>query len=220
MQRAARHVQRNVRRVDHTVQQHQKLRNNVFDIIGHVNLIAVQLDFIFLNFKRIVHFREVKHASQVEREVDIQVNPEHRCLTERVQLLVEIFVIFIRQVSRLLFPERIGVVDDIINFYFFRLFFLAFALFNGFGFCAKFDRNRQKAAIFMEQFGNFVLRQIRRRIIADVQNDVRTPLLLVVFFDHILRAAIAAPGYALCTILVRFGYRFHATGNHKCRVES
>ncbi len=52
-------IQRNIRRINYALQQHQKFRNNVFYFICYKNLVTVKLDLIFLNFVALFYFREV-----------------------------------------------------------------------------------------------------------------------------------------------------------------
>ena len=44
LQRASGHVKRQIRAVDHTLEQHQELRNHLFDVVRDKHLIVVQLD--------------------------------------------------------------------------------------------------------------------------------------------------------------------------------
>ena len=49
LQIAAAHVQRNVGRVDHAMQECHKVRDDALHIVGHKHLIAVQVDFVLLD---------------------------------------------------------------------------------------------------------------------------------------------------------------------------
>ena len=52
-------IQRNIRRIDHALQQHQKFRNDVFYFICYKDLVTVELYFIFLNFVALFYFWEI-----------------------------------------------------------------------------------------------------------------------------------------------------------------
>ncbi len=80
LQVRAAHIQRNVRRVDHTVQQGQILRHNVLHLIGHIHLIAVELYLVAVHIQIVLYLREVQNTRQVERVIHVQVNMEQRLL--------------------------------------------------------------------------------------------------------------------------------------------
>ena len=100
LQIAARDVQRDVRRIDNAVQQRQILRNDAFDLVGDVDLIGIELDFVLLNLKIIMDFREIKDAGQMERIVDIQMDVEQRVVAHRIEFAVEFLVLFFGDVGR------------------------------------------------------------------------------------------------------------------------
>ena len=59
LQITAANVQRNIRAVDHAMQQHQEFGNDIFYFIGYKDLVAVQLDLVFLNFVALFDLREI-----------------------------------------------------------------------------------------------------------------------------------------------------------------
>ena len=78
LQVGAGYVQRNVWRIDNAMQQSEEFRNYSFDRIRYKNLVAVKLDFIFLNLEIIFQFGEIENPRQVKRIINIQVNVEER----------------------------------------------------------------------------------------------------------------------------------------------
>ena len=84
LQVAPRHVERNVGRVDHAVQQRQVFRHDALDLIRHIHLIRIELNLVLLYLEVVVDLREIEDARQVERIVDIQVDREQRLVAQRV----------------------------------------------------------------------------------------------------------------------------------------
>ena len=62
LQITATYIQRNVRRIDYTMEQSQKIRHYVLNIIGYEHLITVKLNFISLQIEIILDFREIQNA--------------------------------------------------------------------------------------------------------------------------------------------------------------
>ena len=56
------YVQRQIRTVDHTLQQHQVFRNDFLDVVGDEHLVVVQLDHTFDGLELDVDLREVQDA--------------------------------------------------------------------------------------------------------------------------------------------------------------
>src|SRR5690242_6048482 len=96
------------------MKQHQEFRNDVFYFIRNIYLVAVKLDFIFLNFETIFHFREIQNAGKIERIIHIKMNPKKRWFAERVKLFIKILVIFIGKVRWLFSPRGSCIVDLLI----------------------------------------------------------------------------------------------------------
>src|SRR5215469_13368046 len=93
------------------MQQHQKFRNDVFDLIGDENLVAVKLDLVLLKFEALLDLRKIKDTGQIERIIDIEMYPEQRRFAIRIQFLVKILIVLARQLTRLLRPGRLDIVD-------------------------------------------------------------------------------------------------------------
>ena len=114
LQVAARYVQRNIRRVDHAVQQGEVFRYDPLDLIGHIHLIGVELDLVFLNFEVVPNLREVEDTRQVERIIDIQMNREERLFTYGIEFVVELLVLLGGDLGGFYGPQRGDVVDDVV----------------------------------------------------------------------------------------------------------
>ena len=78
LQKAARYVQRDVRAIDHAVQQEQVFGDDFLDVIRNEHLVAIQLDFAALQLHLALDLGEIQNALQAERIIHIQVDPEKR----------------------------------------------------------------------------------------------------------------------------------------------
>ncbi len=78
LQVAARHVERDVGRIDHAVQQRQIFGYYAVDLVGDEDLVAVKLYLVLLNLEIVVYLGEIEYSRQVERIVDVHVDVEQR----------------------------------------------------------------------------------------------------------------------------------------------
>ena len=78
MQVAARHVERDVGRIDHAVQQRQIFGYYAVDLVGDEDLVAVKLYLVLLNLEVVAYLGEIEYSRQVERIVDVHVDVEQR----------------------------------------------------------------------------------------------------------------------------------------------
>ena len=179
LQVAARDVERNVRRVDHAVQQRQVLRYDALDLIRHEHLVRVELDLVLLDFEVVVDLREVEYARQVERVVDVQVDREQRLVAHRVELAVELLVLLLGDFGRLARPQRIHVVDDVVLV---RIHVLAVLPLLD---LAEDDRHGQEAAVFSEQPLDFRVLGVFERVFGEVQRDRRAAVVLLIGLFHL-----------------------------------
>ena len=58
------------------MQQGEELWHDAFYLIGYEDLVAVELDFVLLQFDVRLDLREIEDTREVERIVDVQVDPE------------------------------------------------------------------------------------------------------------------------------------------------
>ena len=196
LQIRTRDVQRDIRRVEHTMQQGQELRNDSLNRVGHEDLIAIELDLIAVQIQVALDAREVKDTGQVERIIHVQVDPEQRLLAHRVKILIEFLVILILQFRRLADPCRLRVVDDVILIGIDILAILPFLL------LAKGDLDRQETAVLRQQAIDLLLVQEILVLIVDIQNDIRTTVGLVGLLHRIFRRTIATPLHRYGTLLI------------------
>ena len=80
------------------------------------------------------------------------MNPEQGFFLEGIEFLVKIQVILIFQFAGCLGPDRVGIVDDIINFnrFVFRFTIFIFAIWFRFCFGTKLYGYGQKLSVFVE----------------------------------------------------------------------
>ena len=60
------------------MEQRQEVRYDALDLIRDEDLVAIELDLVALQVEIAVDAREVEDTRQMEREVDVEVNPEQR----------------------------------------------------------------------------------------------------------------------------------------------
>ena len=188
-------------------------------MVGDKHLITIELHLVFLQFELVFYLREIQHTGEVEGVVHIQVNLEQRIFERhRVELMVEFLVVFVGQCRGLLFPYRIGIIDDTGHFH---LFFLVFA----FGFLPFFlhtaaDGNGQESAVFVQHAHNTVFFQKFCGVVGNVQNDFCATVCLVYLLHFELGRAVAGPVHSGHIVLVRLGFDFHQRRHHEGRVET
>ena len=95
------------------MEQHHELWHNALYLIGDEYLVAEELDAVAVELI-VLDLREVEHTSEVEWEVNIEVDPEQRIWSHRVEVVVELEVILVLQISWSLDPERGSLIDLII----------------------------------------------------------------------------------------------------------
>ena len=166
---AARHVQRNVRRIDNPVQQRQELGNDALHRIGHIHLIAVKLYPVLLNLEIVVDFREIENPRQVERIVDVEMYPEQRVVAARIELPVEFPVLFVGHIGRIMRPERVGIVHDVVPFGIHILSVLPL-LYLSAGY-----RYGKEAAVFTQHSANTGLVGELGALFAQIEDDIGSP---------------------------------------------
>ena len=214
LQIAAAHVQRNIGRVDHTMQQRQELGHNAFHLVGHKHLITIQLNFIALQLNAVLNAREIQNTRQVERIIHIQMNPKQRLILHGIKLTIELLVILILQRRRRLHPQRLHTVNHVVlvGFHLLAVFPL--------GFLAKNHGHSHELAIFVEQLGQLALIQKLLAILAHVQHHIRATPSLLGLFKLISRRTIARPFHRLGTFLVRLRDDVHTVAHHEARIET
>ena len=80
LQVAARHIQRQIRRVEATLQREEKFRDELGAVIRDKDLVAEELDVTLRHVELVGQLREIEDPFQVEGEIDVEVNPEQRLI--------------------------------------------------------------------------------------------------------------------------------------------
>ncbi len=215
LQVTAADVQRDVRRVDDAVEQSQILRYDVLDLIGHEDLVAVELDLVIVDVEVVLDLREVENTRQVERIIHIQMNMEQRFLELiGIELMIELLVVLFLEVLRVARPGGVGEVDDVglVGFHLLAVFPL-FLL-------AEDNLDRQELAVFLEESLNLRVLQVLLEVCADMEHDVRSALGLDGIFHLELGVALAAPMHGFGVLFVTLREDLHLVGDHECGVEA
>ena len=113
LQRASGHIQRQVRAVDDTLQQHQEFRNDFLDIICNKYLVVIQLYSSLDGFILHVNLGEVQNSLQVKRIIHVQMNPEQRLLVIMEYLAVKFQILLFGTVVGVFRPQRRGLVEQL-----------------------------------------------------------------------------------------------------------
>ena len=99
LQVAAADVQGDVGRVDHAVEQGEEVGHDVLDLVGDVDLVAVELYFVAVELNVALDFGEVEHAGKVEWVVHVEVDPEEGLVGHGVEVAVEFLVVLFFQLG-------------------------------------------------------------------------------------------------------------------------
>ena len=238
LQRASGDIQRQIRTVDHTLQQHQVFGDDFFDIIRDEDLVVVQFDLAFNGVILCVDPREVQDSFQVKRVIHVQMDPEQRLLVIQEHVPVEFFILLFRALRRLFGPQRMCVADadrtasdlHLLLVVFFDVFkdniivaqvSLVDRLFAGirilFG---EENLHRHEGAVFFEHFAHAVLIGKLQTLLIQMQCDRRARFRAVSGPHHILRAAVTLPVYRLRALPEAQRIDINLLGNHKGRIES
>ena len=208
-------IQRDIRTVNDTVQQGQILGDDVLHFVGHIDLIAVELNLIAVHVEVGLDFREIEDTGEVERIVHIQMNMEERFFElSRIEFVVELIIVLISQVGRFACPSRVNIINDIL--------FIKFDLFAVFPFflLAESDLYRQELTVFLKQAFDGRVLEVLRELIVDMQNNIGTTLRLDGVLHRIFRVAFARPVNSLRVLFVRERENLHFLGNHEGRIET
>ena len=182
---------------------------DVFDLIGDEYLIAIELNLIAMDVNILLDAREIEHAREVERIVNVEMNPEKRIICHGVELVVELLVVFILQLRGSLGPKRSGVVHDIVFLCFHFLTILPSCFLtegNGYG---------EETAVLGEQFLNLVFLEEFLAVVGNVENDVGASVFLFAVIDFESRRSVASPFHAVCTLLVATCYDVNTVSHHE-----
>ena len=113
----------------------------------------------------------------MEGIVDVEVNPEQRLILHWIKLAVELFIVLILQGRRCLGPQRLNIVDDIVFIGLHLLAVFPFSL------LAEGDGHGHELAVFVEQSLNLVMLQVFLAVVGNVEDDVRSTVILLSVVD-------------------------------------
>ena len=188
---ASRHIQRDVRRVDDSVQEGKEIRDDIVYMVGDEHLVAVELDVVLLNGHPVLYLREIEDAGKVEGVVDIQVDVEQGIFLHGIEVLVELHVVLFLELRGSLGPERFRAVDDMVPVSVDILVVLPFLL------LSEHYRDGHELAVLAQQLADLAFGAIVRcRFVVKPEGDDRSPVLLVAWTHFELGVAFAAPEYA------------------------
>ena len=141
-------IQRNIRRINYTMQQCEEVRNYAFNLVGDEDLIAIELNFVALQVDTVMNAREIEDTCEVEGEINIEMNPEQRLVLHGIKRVIELLIILIFKCRRSLNPQWFNAVDNVILVSFNLLTILPF------GFFAKNNRHCHKFTVLVQQLLN------------------------------------------------------------------
>ena len=162
------HVQGDVWRVDHTVEQGEELRHDALHLVGDEDLVAVELDLVLLQLDVRLDLGEVEDTREVEGVVDVQVDPEQGLVRHGVEGAVERLVVLVLQCRRGFRPQRFHIINNIVLVGIHLLAVLPFGL------LAEGDGYGHELAVFVEQSLQLILVEELLAVVVDVEDDVRS----------------------------------------------
>ena len=176
----------------------KKLRDTFLDVVGNVNLIAVEFDFAAFKFDFALYLREIQDAFQTERIFHVQMDPEERIVIVMecfaVKFLVFLFgaVFGVFQIQRMRVVERLVVLsrEIIVNIV------------------------RHERAIFFDKAADAPFVEEFFFLLGNVHHDLCAAVCFVALFDRIRAFPVGFPMHALRVRTVRFCENFDVFRNH------
>ena len=86
------------------MEQCEEVGHDAFHLVGHEHLVAVELDLVALQFDVRLDAGEVEDTREVERIVNVEVNPEQRLVLHGIECAVERLVVLVLQCAWSLCP--------------------------------------------------------------------------------------------------------------------
>ena len=227
LQERAGDVQRQIRAVDHALEQQQEFRNDFLNIVRHEHLIVVELDHALAGGELVLDLREVQDALEVEGVLRVQMDPEQRLLVIVEHLVIERAVFLVGAVGGALEPERADVVDLLglllaLGFRLVRRIALGalVLLFLGRLDLAQEDRHGHEGAVFVQHASDGVFFEEFLFVVAQMQRDAGAHVRLVRCGQLVTHAVLAAPVDALRALLPAHRIDLHLGGHHERRIEA
>src|SRR5690606_3127343 len=170
------YVERNIGRIDDPVEQHQKIGNNILNLIGNKHLPRKKLDLVPLKLQLVLYLGKIQDTGKIERIIHVQMDPEKGIGRHGIQLAVKRQVILVLQVGGFAGPGRGGIIDDMVLFYLleFRFAFLILPIGDLFLAGSEFNGDGQELTVFVQNFLQTVPVQELLRVLVDMQDDIRS----------------------------------------------
>ncbi len=178
------------------------------------HLVAVELDLVLVDGHALLDLREVEHAGQREGVVHVEVDPEHRLLLHRIELLIELEVVLVLELGRGLGPDRVDVVDDVVLVGLDALAVLPLGL------LAEDHRDGHELAVLAQQLGDAPLGGELLGVVVQVEGDLGAAVLFLAGAHGVLRGAVAGPGHGLGAFLPAEGVDGDLLAHHEGGVEA
>ena len=220
------YVQGDVRRVNDPVEQRQEIGDDVLYVVRNEDLVRVEVNLVTSQFHFLLQLREVEDSSQVEREVHVQVDVEERIFeVHRIEILVELRIVFVLQIGWSLAPKRCCGIDHPRHLRFNLLDVSVFVLFTAgvivpFRACAVDYFDRHELAILGKDALNAGIFQEFGAIIRNVQYDVRTAFCFLDRINGVGRRTVATPFDRGGVFSLTPCDDVHVLRHHKGRVEA
>ena len=183
-------------------------------MLGHEHLVAIELDLVLVYCHPFLYLGEIQHSGKGERIVHIEVNPEHRVLFHRIELVIELQIVFVLKLRRGLGPYGDYVVDHVVLLGLDALSVLPLGLF------AEHYADGHELAVFAKELRNLAFLGVLGGVIVKVEGDFGTSLALVPFCQRVLGRAVAGPLDRLGAFLPAEGIDGNFLRNHKSRIEA
>ena len=191
------------------------LRHDIFDFVGDVNLVAIELNLVAVNVEVVLDLREIEDTGEVERIVHVEMDVEKRLVhLERIEFVVELIVVLIGKVGRFARPSGVHIVDDVVLVGFDLLAILPVFL------LAKGNLDRQELAVFAEQTFDGCVLEVLCELVVDMKNDVGSAVGLDGILHIIFRRAFARPMDRFRIILVAEREYLNLLCHHKGGIEA
>ena len=178
------------------MEQRHELGHYILDRIGDEHLVAVELDLVLGDLQLVLDLREIEDSGEVERIIHIQVDIEQRIVERRIEAVVELHIILVLQIGRLLGPEGLQGIDDIVLLGIDILAVLPLLL------LAQGHGNRHKLAVPVEELAYAALFGVFLGFIIEIESDDGAAVRLFARLHLILGIAVARPFDSLRSLFV------------------
>ena len=151
------------------------------------------------DIKLIGQMGEIDNPFEIEREINVQMDPEQRISRHRVEFPVKLFVFVIADFRSTSGPERIFIVD-----------FFPF----------KVDRYRQEVTELLDHLTSTIRIQKLFLTLIQMENDFGTTIFFVGRFNTVLSRPLTLPVNCLSILLIGESTDLNIVCNHKTGIET